>query len=83
MEVIGRSIGGWRVAQNTGQKIIFGYVETLEGTGGYIESSHPNDFVKLVSYENEYSAINKVISALIYEQSSSIELTQIHKNVKN
>ncbi len=40
------------------------------------------NFVKLVSYENEYSAINKVISALIYEQSSSIELTQIHKNVK-
>ena len=36
-------------------------------------------FVKLVSYEKEKDAINNVISALIYEQSPSIEFSYIQK----
>ena len=39
-------------------------------------------FVKLVSYEKESIALNNIISALIYEQSPSIEFTQIRKNIK-
>ena len=39
-------------------------------------------FVKLVSYEKEIEAINNVISALIYEQSPSIEFSYIQKNIK-
>jgi len=71
IEIVGRSVGGWRVAQNTGQKIIFGYMETIEGTGGYIESSHNNDFVKLVclntgSYPSEYAVAGSVGSIIVY-----------------
>ena len=39
-------------------------------------------FVKLVSYEREPFAINKIISSLIYEKSPSIEFAQIQKNVE-
>ena len=39
-------------------------------------------FVKLVSYERESDAINNVISALIYEQSPSIEFSHLQKNVR-
>jgi thymidylate synthase ThyX len=39
-------------------------------------------FVKLVSYERENDAINNVISALIYEQSPSIEFSHLQKNVR-
>ena len=39
-------------------------------------------FVKLVSYEKESDAINNVISALIYEQSPSIEFSHLQKNVR-
>ena len=39
-------------------------------------------FVKLVSYETESDAVNNIISALIYEQSPSIEFSQIKKNVR-
>ena len=39
-------------------------------------------FVKLVSYERESDAINNVFSALIYEQSPSIEFSHLQKNVR-
>jgi hypothetical protein len=71
LEIVGKTLGGWRVAQNTGQKIIFGYMETIEGTGGYIESSHDNDFVKLVclstsSYPTEFAVAGSVGSIIVY-----------------
>jgi hypothetical protein len=70
-EVIGKTLGGWRVAQNTGQKVIFGYMETIQGTGGYIESSHQNDFVKLVClstgvYPTEFAVAGSVGSIIVY-----------------
>jgi len=48
-------------------------------------TGNPNkgSFVKLVSYEKESNAINNIITALIYEQSPSIEFAQIRNNVKN
>jgi thymidylate synthase ThyX len=39
-------------------------------------------FVKLVSCETESDAVNNIISALIYEQSPSVEFSQIKKNVR-
>ena len=43
---------------------------------------HKGSFVKLVAHETESSAVNNIISALIYEQSPSIQFTDIQKNVK-
>jgi hypothetical protein len=70
-EVVGKTLGGWRIAQNSGQKITFGYMETIEGTGGYIESSHQNDFVKLVClstgvYPTEFAVAGSVGSIIVY-----------------
>ena len=47
-------------------------------------TGYPNkgNFVKLVSYEKESNAINNIITALIYEQSPSIEFAQIRNSVK-
>jgi len=71
MEIIGKTLGGWRVAQNTGQNIVFGYMETIAGTGGYIESSHNNDFAKLVclstgAYPTEFAVAGSVGSIIVY-----------------
>ena len=70
-EIIGKSIGGWRVSQATGQKIIFGNMETTAGTGGHVQSSHNNDFVKIVctstgSYPSEFAVAGSIGSIIIY-----------------
>jgi len=38
-KVQGKGIGGWRVAQNAGQQIIFDTISTTPGITGYIEST--------------------------------------------
>ena len=70
-EIIGRSIGGWRISQNADQKIIFGNLETTVGTGGYIQSSHNNDFVKIVctstgTYPSEFVVAGSIGSIIVY-----------------
>ena len=50
---------------------MFGYMETIQGTGGYIESSHNNDFVKLVclsegSWSTEFAVAGSVGSIIVY-----------------
>lgn len=39
---------GWKIAQNAGQTIYFGTVNTTTGTGGYLQSSATRDSVELV-----------------------------------
>jgi hypothetical protein len=46
--VTGKGAGGWKVAQNAGQKIYFGGVSTLTGVTGYMESTHYLDGVILL-----------------------------------
>ena len=69
-------------------KILQKYLSNIKKNSTKLSKLYANgkpvkgSFVKLVNYETENSAINKVISALIYEQSSGIDYSQIHKNVK-
>ena len=69
-------------------KILQKYLTDIKKNSTKLSRLHGNgkpvkgNFVKLVSYEEERTAINKVISALIYEQSSSIDFSQIYKNVR-
>lgn len=48
IEVAGSGAGGWKISQNAGQKIVFGSVETTEGTTGYMESNSRYESVKLI-----------------------------------
>lgn len=45
VEVLWRGAGGWKIAQNASDYIIFGDVVTTTGTGGYIQSSVGGVFV--------------------------------------
>ncbi len=46
--VAGKGAGGWRINQNAGQTIHSGYISSLTGTGGYIESINYLDGVTLL-----------------------------------
>jgi hypothetical protein len=48
LEVVGKSAGGWSIAQNSMQEIFFGAVHTTSGTGGSLSSSLQYDCVRLV-----------------------------------
>lgn len=48
VRVAGSGVGGWRVAQNTGEKIYFGDNSTTSGTGGYLEFTQQFDAVELL-----------------------------------
>lgn len=48
VEIVGNGLGGWRLAQNSGQTIHFNSVDTTAGTGGYIESTNRYNSISLV-----------------------------------
>lgn len=48
IRVSGLGAGGWKVAQNSGQQIIFGNLATTPGTSGYIASQVQYDAVELL-----------------------------------
>lgn len=47
-KVQAKAAGGWRVAQNAGQQIFFGDVNTTLGIGGYLESTGLRDNISLL-----------------------------------
>lgn len=47
-EIVGIGTDAWSVQQNSGQKIIFGEIETTVGAGGAIESTHERDCLRAV-----------------------------------
>jgi hypothetical protein len=46
--VVGKGAGGWKIAQNSGQTIHFGVVNTTTGTGGSLASTLQYDVVFLL-----------------------------------
>jgi len=46
--VMGSGIGGWRVAQNAGQRIHFNSIDSTPGVGGYLQFTVRYDSVELV-----------------------------------
>ena len=48
LEIVGKGSGGWKIAQNAGQNIIFGSVVTTTGTGGSLASTNKNDSIYLI-----------------------------------
>ena len=62
VEVIGKGASGWEVAQNAGQQIHFGIIDTTSGTGGKIQSADRNDVVKIMclTANTEWSIIHSI-----------------------
>lgn len=48
VQVVGSGAGGWKIAQNSGQTIHFGNVDTTTGTSGYLASSNRYDGIELM-----------------------------------
>jgi hypothetical protein len=47
INVVGYGAGGWKIAQNSGQKILIGSAASTAGTGGYIASTNQYDSISL------------------------------------
>ena len=62
LQVVGSGAGGWKVAQNSGQSIVYGDVSSTVGTSGYIASVYHRDCIELIcTVENtEFQVISWV-----------------------
>jgi hypothetical protein len=49
IEVVGLGAGGWKIAQNAGEVIHFGNIDTTLGTGGTLSSTLRYDSIRLVT----------------------------------
>lgn len=52
VRIIGQGAGGWRIAQVSGQSIVYGDLTSIAGTTGYIESTHGKDCVIIHALSN-------------------------------
>jgi hypothetical protein len=63
--IAGVGSGGWSIAQNTGQQIVFGNAQTTIGTGS-IASTQARDSVELLYVgSNQFQIISSVGNILI------------------
>jgi hypothetical protein len=60
IEVVGKGTGGWRIAQNAGEIIHFGNIDTTTGTGGTLTSTLRYDAIRLVatSADTEFNVVS-------------------------
>lgn len=61
--IVGKAIGGWRIAQNAGQQILGIGVSTTAGTGGSLSSASKNDCVELIATTGGASTIWTIASS--------------------
>jgi len=61
--IIGKAIGGWRIAQNANQQILGIGVSTTAGTGGSLSSASKSDCVELVATTGGASTIWTIASS--------------------
>ena len=62
IRITGKGAGGWKLAQNSGQQIIFGNKNSTSGTSGYIASLYQYDSVELlcITADTVFSVIGAV-----------------------
>lgn len=62
IEVAGKGAGGWAIAQNSGQTIHFGSVNTTTGTGGSLASTLQYDTIRLLCTvaNNDFTVLSSV-----------------------
>ena len=49
IKIIGKSVGGWQIAQNASQQIKLGPSSTTAGTSGSVSSTNANDCLEMVA----------------------------------
>ncbi len=64
IEIVGHGAGGWIIAQNAGQQIIFGNTATTVGVTGSLASTNANDCVKFIAVVGGASTIWTVQSSV-------------------
>lgn len=62
--VAGKGTGGWKIAQNASQQILFGASSTTSGTGGSLASTNANDCVHLLASVGGSSTIWTVLNSV-------------------
>jgi hypothetical protein len=66
-QIVGEGTGGWKVAQNSGQYIVFGDISTTSGTSGYISNTNMNDCIRIVcSIANSKFIAYNVVGNITY-----------------
>ena len=62
IEVVGIGSGGWKIAQNSGQIIHFGIVNSTTGTAGFIASTQTYDSVRLLctTTDTDFTVLSSV-----------------------
>lgn len=48
IRVVGKGSGTWKIAQNSGQTIHFGLLDTTTGTSGYLQATEQYDCVEMI-----------------------------------
>lgn len=58
--IVGKGLGLWRIAQNAGQTMHFGNLDTTTGASGYIESTQQYDAIELLCTveDTDFTVIN-------------------------
>lgn len=64
LAIAGHGAGGWTIAQNANQKIIFGSSATTTGVGGSLSSTNANDVVFLLAVVGGASTIWMVLDSI-------------------
>ena len=64
ISVAGHGAGGWKIAQNASQQIIFGSTATTAGTGGSLASTNANDALELLAVVGGSSTIWMVLNSV-------------------
>ncbi len=64
IEVVGHGAGGWLIAQNAGQQIIFGNTATTVGVTGSLASTNANDCVQFIASVGGASTVWTVQSSV-------------------
>lgn len=64
IRVLGKGAGGWKIAQNATQQIVFGKLSTTIGTGGSLASTNLNDCLELRCITSGTATIWEVASAI-------------------
>jgi len=60
IEVVGKGAGAWRIAQNAGEQIHFGNVNTTAGVTGYLQATLQYDAIRIVNTvaDNEWTVLS-------------------------
>lgn len=70
IKVTGYGDGGWKITQNTGQRMHYSNVSSITGTTGYIESGNPKDSVELVCVvaDTEFIVVSAIGTITVYAE---------------